>query len=59
MTLVEGLACDLEISEGRVAAMRLADGPDARAGAVVLATGTFLNGVIHIGDEQHSRRPHG
>ena len=29
LTLVEGLACDLEISEGRVSAIRLADGRDA------------------------------
>ncbi len=54
LTLVEGLACDLEISEGRVAAIRLADGQTLRAGAFVLATGTFLNGVIHIGDQQHA-----
>ncbi len=54
LTLVEGLACDLEISEGRVSAIRLADGRTFRAGALVLATGTFLNGVIHIGDQQHA-----
>ena len=53
LTLVEGLACDLEISEERVSAIRLADGRTLRAGAVVLATGTFLNGMIHIGQTQH------
>ncbi|MGA9602255.1 MAG: tRNA uridine-5-carboxymethylaminomethyl(34) synthesis enzyme MnmG [Methylocystis sp.] len=52
LALVEGLACDLEIADRRVRGVRLADGSTLRAGAVVLATGTFLNGVIHIGSTQ-------
>ena len=32
--------------------MRLADGREFRAGAVVLTTGTFLRGLIHIGEQQ-------
>jgi tRNA uridine 5-carboxymethylaminomethyl modification enzyme len=36
----------------RVAGVRLADGRAYAAGAVVLTTGTFLRGVIHIGDRQ-------
>ncbi len=31
----------------------LADGTELRAASVVLTTGTFLNGLIHIGDETH------
>ncbi len=34
----------------RVAAVRLQGGARIRAGAVVLTTGTFLGGQIHIGD---------
>ena len=35
---------------GRVVGVTLADGQSLEAGATVLTTGTFLNGVIHIGD---------
>ena len=36
----------------RVSGVRLADGRTIGAGAVVLTTGTFLRGVIHIGERQ-------
>jgi len=38
-------------ADGRVAGVRLAGGGLLRAPAVVLTTGTFLNGLIHIGEE--------
>ena len=38
----------------RVNGVALADGSEVTSGAVVLTTGTFLRGVIHIGDEQRS-----
>jgi tRNA uridine 5-carboxymethylaminomethyl modification enzyme len=43
---VEGLVFDGE----RVCAVRTADGQTFNAGAVVLTTGTFLEGLIHIGE---------
>jgi len=52
LSVVEGEAHDLEIADGRVAAVVLADGRRLGAGAVVLTTGTFLNGLIHIGDRR-------
>jgi tRNA uridine 5-carboxymethylaminomethyl modification enzyme len=36
----------------RVAGVRTADGREIRAGAAVLTTGTFLKGVIHIGEKR-------
>jgi tRNA uridine 5-carboxymethylaminomethyl modification enzyme len=36
----------------RVAGVRTADGQEIRAGAAVLTTGTFLKGVIHIGEKR-------
>jgi tRNA uridine 5-carboxymethylaminomethyl modification enzyme len=50
LSLLEGEAADLLVEQGRVAGVILADGSEVRARAVVLTTGTFLNGVIHVGD---------
>ena len=52
LTVVEAEAEDLTIADGRVAGVELADGRVLGAGAVVLTTGTFLRGLIHIGERQ-------
>jgi tRNA uridine 5-carboxymethylaminomethyl modification enzyme len=52
LTVVEGEADDLLLEAGRVTGVRLVDGREFRAGAVVLTTGTFLRGLIHIGEQQ-------
>lgn len=49
LTVLEAEVVDLDISDGRVTAVLTADGRRLRCGAVVLTTGTFLRGVIHIG----------
>ena len=52
LEIVVGEAHDLDIADGAVTAVRLADGRRLATGAVVLTTGTFLNGLIHIGDRR-------
>jgi tRNA uridine 5-carboxymethylaminomethyl modification enzyme len=52
LTIVEDEADDLALADGRVTGVRLADGRTLAAGAVVLTTGTFLRGLIHIGERQ-------
>ena len=52
LEVLEGEADDLVLAEGRIAAVRLTDGRVFKAGAVVLTTGTFLRGLIHIGERQ-------
>ncbi len=51
LTVIEGEVDDLLTSD-RITGVRLADGRIYSAGAVVLTTGTFLRGLIHIGDRQ-------
>jgi tRNA uridine 5-carboxymethylaminomethyl modification enzyme len=52
LAVFEGEADDLEIRDGRVAGVRLSDGRTIACGAVVVTTGTFLRGLIHIGDQR-------
>ncbi len=49
LTLVEGEAADLTIIGGRVAGLVTADGRAFAAPAIVITTGTFLRGLIHLG----------
>jgi len=52
LSVIEDAVADLLISEDRVTAVALASGRAINAGAVVLTAGTFLNGLIHIGERQ-------
>lgn len=53
LTIQAGAAGDLEIdAQGRVAAVITETGRRFACGAVVLTTGTFLNGLIHCGEER-------
>jgi tRNA uridine 5-carboxymethylaminomethyl modification enzyme len=49
LSVLEGSVEDLMLENRRVVGVKLLD-ETVHAGAVVLATGTFLNGMIHIGD---------
>ena len=51
LTVVEGEAADLLIENNRITGVALADGSEIAANAVILTTGTFLRGTIHLGDE--------
>ena len=52
--LVEGQVADLLVRDGRVSGVLLDDGAELPGDAVILTTGTFLNGVIHMGGETTS-----
>ena len=51
LSLIEGEADDLVI-DGHITGIRLTDGREFSSAAVVLTTGTFLRGLIHIGERQ-------
>src|SRR6478736_4055408 len=51
LRVIEGEAEELIVSHGRVVGIRLADGHELSAAAVVITTGTFLRGLIHLGEK--------
>ncbi|NIY75097.1 tRNA uridine-5-carboxymethylaminomethyl(34) synthesis enzyme MnmG [Thalassospira sp. HF15] len=52
LTILEGGVEDLIVDDNnRVKGVITGDGTEYMAGAVVLTTGTFLNGLIHIGEK--------
>jgi tRNA uridine 5-carboxymethylaminomethyl modification enzyme len=56
LVVIEAEASSIITTGGRVSGLALADGRELVCGALVVATGTFLRGMIHIGDR---RRPAG
>ena len=52
LEIVAGEVFDLEVEAGRVVGVILADGRRFATGTVVLTTGTFLRGLIHIGEKR-------
>ena len=53
---IVGRAGRILVEHGRVAGLALEDGDVYRCGALVVTTGTFLNGLVHVGTDQ---RPSG
>ena len=54
LTVIEGEAVNLPMQSGRVLGVDMADGTRLHGKTVILTSGTFLNGVIHIGDVSRS-----
>src|SRR5690606_29014101 len=52
LEVIEAEADDLVVKNGRISGVKFVDGREIGAGAVVLTTGTFLRGLIHIGEKQ-------
>ena len=50
LTVIEALVGELWIENGKLRGIRTTDGSDITGKTVVLTTGTFLRGMIHIGD---------
>ncbi|KAK0350928.1 hypothetical protein LTR94_027026, partial [Friedmanniomyces endolithicus] len=59
LSLMAGTAEGLVVQDGRVVGVRTGEGQTLASFAVVLTTGTFLNGVIHRGDERIAAGRHG
>ena len=59
LTIQRATVEDLMVESGRVIGVRCADGSEVKAGAVILTTGTFLKGEIHVGDKRIPAGRHG
>jgi len=53
ITIIDGEFSDLIIKDDKASGVELADGRKIKSRAVIICTGTFLNGLIHIGLQQH------
>lgn len=49
LRILQAIATELLIEDGKVIAVRCQDGTRIKSGAVILTPGTFLNGLIHVG----------
>jgi len=52
LTILEGAVADIEINQGRVSGILTENREMIKSDAVVLTTGTFLGGLIHLGSER-------
>lgn len=52
LDILEAEVADLMVHQGQVTGVVLGDGASIASHSVILTTGTFLNGIIHIGSEQ-------
>lgn len=53
LTLIGGRVDNIITHDNRITGLILADGTQLHASSIVLTTGTFLNGTIHIGQQQY------
>ncbi len=49
---IQGMVTDILVEEGKVVGVRIKEGEEFRAKSVIVASGTFMRGLIHIGDKQ-------
>lgn len=54
LDVLEGEVTDLYMQGDRVGGVVLSDGSEIQSHAVILTTGTFLRGIIHIGDQRQA-----
>ncbi|MEO0342514.1 MAG: tRNA uridine-5-carboxymethylaminomethyl(34) synthesis enzyme MnmG [Pseudomonadota bacterium] len=52
LQVAEGEVADILIKDGRITGVELGDGSQIKSSTVVLTAGTFLRGIIHIGEKK-------
>jgi tRNA uridine 5-carboxymethylaminomethyl modification enzyme len=59
LSIIEGEADHIQLQDGAVSALVLKDGTVLKCAALVITSGTFLRGTIHIGDQRVEAGRHG
>jgi tRNA uridine 5-carboxymethylaminomethyl modification enzyme len=59
LTWIDGEAVEILVERGRVSGVLMADGTRIECAALVVTTGTFLNGLIHVGRHTRAAGRHG
>jgi tRNA uridine 5-carboxymethylaminomethyl modification enzyme len=54
LRILQAEVAEIVIGEGRVTGVLLRDGRTVLAGAVIITTGTFLNGLAHVGEMKYN-----
>lgn len=49
LDVIQGMVVDIIVEDGKVVGIKTREGVEYRAKAIIIATGTFMRGLIHIG----------
>ena len=49
LDVIQGMVVDIIVEDGKAVGVRTREGVEYRAKAIIIATGTFMRGLIHIG----------
>lgn len=52
LDVIQGMVTDILIEDNKIVGLKTKEGVEFRTKSVVVATGTFMNGLMHIGDKQ-------
>lgn len=54
LSAIQGMVSELLVENGKAVGVKIREGMEYRAKRIILATGTFLRGLIHIGESHFS-----
>lgn len=54
LSAIQGMVSELLVEDGKAVGIKIREGVEYRAKRIILATGTFLRGLIHIGESHFS-----
>ena len=52
LDVIQGMVTDILVEDNKIVGLKTKEGVEFRTKSIVVATGTFMNGLMHIGDKQ-------